>query len=71
MKIWFTAIAILSVVAVASAGTLTSDMSGSKGGDKGHGGKGHGGKECVPEPLTMLALAPGAAMLLRRRNKKA
>lgn len=69
MKIWFTLIAIVSVVAVASAGTLTSNMDASKGGDKGHGGKG-GGKECVPEPLTMLALAPGAAMLLRKRKQK-
>ena len=27
--------------------------------------------QCTPEPITMLALIPGAAMLLRRRNKKA
>jgi hypothetical protein len=28
-------------------------------------------KQCTPEPITMLALIPGAAMLIRRRNKKA
>ena len=27
--------------------------------------------QCTPEPITMLGLIPGAAMLLRRRNKKA
>jgi len=27
--------------------------------------------QCTPEPITMLALIPGAAMLIRRRNKKA
>lgn len=26
---------------------------------------------CTPEPITMLALIPGAAMLIRRRNNKA
>ena len=30
---------------------------------------GHGGNQCVPEPLTMLALLPGAALLIRRRRK--
>jgi len=34
-------------------------------GDNGHGG---GGGQCVPEPLTMLALIPGAALLIRRRK---
>ncbi len=27
--------------------------------------------QCTPEPITMFALIPGAAMLLRRRNKNA
>jgi len=34
-------------------------------GDNGHGG---GGGQCVPEPLTMLALVPGVALLIRRRK---
>ena len=25
--------------------------------------------QCVPEPITMLALIPGAAMLIRRRKQ--
>lgn len=57
MKFWTIAIAILAVASFAAA----SDR------DKDHN-KGH---QCVPEPVSMLALAPGAVMLLRRRNKKA
>ena len=55
MKFWTIAIAILAVASFAAAS------------DKDHN-KGH---QCVPEPISMLALAPGAVMLLRRRNKKA
>ena len=32
------------------------------------GGKGH---QCVPEPMTMLALIPGIGMLIRRKINKA
>jgi len=42
----------------------SGDHHGGKG-DDGHGG---GGGQCVPEPLTMLALIPGAALLIRRRK---
>ena len=27
------------------------------------------GHQCTPEPITMFALIPGVAMLLRRKNK--
>lgn len=27
--------------------------------------------QCTPEPITMLALIPGAAMLIKRRSNKA
>ena len=30
-----------------------------------------GGHQCVPEPITMLALIPGIGMLIRRRANKA
>lgn len=33
-------------------------------------GKG-GGHQCVPEPMTMLALIPGIGMLIRRKINKA
>jgi hypothetical protein len=29
------------------------------------------GHQCSPEPITMLALIPGVAMILRRRSNKA
>lgn len=67
---------------VVSTASLTSNnnvsMSKDKNHDENHGkdhGKGDdhhgGGGQCVPEPLTMLALVPGAAMFIRRRSKKA
>lgn len=30
-----------------------------------------GGNQCVPEPMTMLAIIPGIGMLIRRKINKA
>lgn len=83
MKFWTITIAVLALAVVASASgpavsttkTVTSStiksttklapMSGNKD-DHGKGNHGHG---CVPEPISMLALIPGAAMFIRRRKQ--
>ena len=62
MKFWTLSIAALVLVGAASATPMnSSDKSKDKDMSKGH--------QCVPEPLTMLALAPGIAMFIKRRKK--
>jgi hypothetical protein len=60
MKFWTLSIAALVLVGAASAAPATATSS------KTVSSKGH---QCVPEPFTMFVLAPGLAMLIKRRKK--
>ena len=64
-KIGIITIVVLALAAVASAAPTTVAKSGTSKtwGDHHH--------QCVPEPLSMLALIPGVGMFIRRRSKKA